>query len=194
MNKELNDKELLEHFLQASTKDWAFGQIVKKYQRPLYALIRRIVFRHEDVDDVIQNTFVKVWENLDRFRSDAKLYTWIYRIATNESLAFLNKQRHQDHISLDQLTQESEWELPAASYFNGQQAERSLEAAIQQLPDKQRLVFQLKYFENLSYFEISEICGTSEGALKASYFHAVQKIEKYLQRSLNLATFNKSNE
>lgn len=179
------DSEIIQLFHELSTRELAYSYLLQKYQQKLYWHIRRFVVRHEDADDVLQNTCIKIWENLMRFRSDSRLYTWLFRIATNEALQFVQKQRAGLHISMDAFQEEHEMPLHADSYFDGNRAERTLQEAILGLPDKQKLVFHLRYFEQMSYEEISEVCGTSEGALKASYHHAVQKIEKYLQRSLN---------
>lgn len=139
-----------------------------------------MVINHDDADDVVQEVFIKVWRNLEKFREDSQLYTWLYRIATNECITFLNKRKQKQNISLDDDTAGYLAEtLAEGSYFNGDQAQMKLQQALITLPEKQRLVFNMKYFEDLKYDEISDILGTSVGALKASYHLAVKKIEKY---------------
>ena len=172
------DKELVEAFRNETSRRKAFEQILSKYQKRAYWHIRRMVIDHDDADDVVQDTFIKVWENLARFREDSKLYTWIFRIATNEALQFLNKRRM---VSLDEVDSELLTKLETSSYFDGNLAERKLQAAILNLPSKQRLVFNLKYYENMKYDDMEMVTGTSAGALKASYHHAVKKIEDYLK-------------
>src|SRR5690606_22334218 len=139
---------------------------------------RRMVIDHDDADDVTQDIFVKVWRNLDKFREDSQLYTWLYRIATNECITFLNKKKKQNNVSLDDENSTYLAEtLSGSQYFDGDKAQMKLQQALLTLPEKQRLVFNMKYFEDLKYDEISEIVGTSVGALKASYHLAVKKIE-----------------
>lgn len=172
------DTEIINAFGNTNTKHKAFEWLLDCYQKRTYWHIRRIVINHDDADDVCQNTMIKVWENLHQFKSDSKLYTWIYRIATNEALTFLNKQKN--HQSIENTSAELMGHLTASSYFNGNAAELKLQQAILLLPEKQRLVFNMKYFENMKYEEISEVVGTSVGALKASYHHAVKKIEDFV--------------
>ena len=178
----INDRELLAAFKQKATRNIAFGQILKAYQKKTYWHIRRIVIDHDDADDVVQNTFIKVWENLEHFRGDSQLFTWIFRIATNEALLFLSKKRVGKNISLADVDYDLIETLHSSAYFNGDRAERKLQTAILQLPEKQRLVFNMKYYENMKYEEIEAVLGTSVGALKASYHHAVKKIEEFLKR------------
>lgn len=175
-----DDKELLIAFRHKPSQQKAFVAIVEKYQKRAYWHIRRLVINHDDADDVVQNTFIKVWENLDKFREDAKLYTWIFRIATNEALQFLAKKRT---VSLDEVDYSLIADLESGSYFNGNQAELKLQTAILHLPEKQRLVFNMKYYENMKYEEIEQITGTSVGALKSSYHYAVKKIEEFLKKN-----------
>lgn len=175
---EITDEHILTAFRDETSKQKAFGWLLDKYQKRTYWHIRRIVINHEDADDVCQNTFIKVWENLHAFRADSKLYTWLFRIATNESLTFLNKKKNNQ--SLEETSPELLQHLTGASYFNGTAAELKLQQAILTLPEKQRLVFNMKYFDDLKYEEMSEVLGTSVGALKASYHHAVKKIEEFL--------------
>jgi RNA polymerase sigma-70 factor (ECF subfamily) len=177
-NKPITDEEILRAFAQHTSKHMAFEWLLNTYQQKTYWHIRRIVINHDDADDVLQNTMIKVWENLHQFKGNAKLYTWIYRIATNEALNFLNKQKH--HQNIEETSPELLNHLTTAGYFNGNSAELKLQQAIINLPEKQRLVFNLKYFDNMKYEEMSEVLETSVGALKASYHHAVKKIEEYL--------------
>lgn len=159
----------------------AFQTLVETYQERLYWHIRRFVFNHEDANDVIQNTFIKAWKGLDNFRADSKLYTWLYRIATNESITFINKRKkyRSEDLEGEESFQHAN-HLVADEYFDGTEAEKKLYEALGTLPDKQREVFQLRYFEDMKYDDISEVTGTSVGGLKASYHHAVKKIEKYI--------------
>ena len=175
-----SDKELLEKFNTKDTQQYAFNLIVRKYQERLYWYIRRIVIDHDDTDDVIQNVFIKAWKGLQNFRADSNLYTWLYRIATNESLTFIKKKKKDLFVSLDDNAHELVGVISNGKDFSGDEIEMKLQKAILQLPEKQRIVFNLKYFDNKKYDEISQILDTSVGALKASYHHAVKKIENYL--------------
>jgi RNA polymerase sigma factor (sigma-70 family) len=154
---------------------------VRTYNKRLYWHVRKIVICHDDADDVVQNTFIKAWKALPNFRGDSQLYTWLYRIATNEALSFLKKKKKHLFQSIDSVSFELESKVDS-SYFTGTEIEKKLQKAILTLPTKQRLVFNMKYFDELKYDEISEILGTSVGALKANYHHAKQKIEKYLTK------------
>ncbi len=158
----------------------AFSQVVAAYSQKLYWQIRKMVLGHEDANDILQNTFLKAWANLDHFRGDAKLSTWMYKIAVNECITFLNKQRAQNNVPLDDTDVYLMQTLKADEYFDGDEIDEKLQKAILSLPEKQRLVFTMKYKDDLKYEEISEILGTSVGALKASYHHAVKKIEAIL--------------
>ncbi|MFP4557190.1 MAG: RNA polymerase sigma factor [Bacteroidales bacterium] len=178
----LSDKELLEMFRDMDSRSYAFNLIVRKYQERLYWHIRKIVISHDDSDDVIQNTFLKVWTGLERFREDSQLFTWLYRIATNEALTFLKKKRTKYFLPLVDVEQQLSSVLESSPHINGDEIQLKLQKAILTLPEKQRIVFNMKYFDELKYEEISEILGTSVGALKASYHHAVKKIEKYIER------------
>ena len=173
-----SDKELVRQF--RNNRNYAFNLIVRKYQKRLYWHIRKIVISHDDTDDVIQNTFVKAFQGLDRFREDASLYTWLYRIATNESLSFLKKKKSGNFLYMGDYQEHLERSLESDSYTDGDEIQMKLQKAIIRLPEKQRLVFNMKYFDELKYSEISEILKTSVGALKASYHHALKKIEQYL--------------
>lgn len=157
-----------------------FEDLVSEYKERLYWHIRRMVISHEDADDVLQNTFIKVFKNLNNFQGDSQVYTWLYRIATNESLTFIKKRNRTTHISNEELHESLVTNLTSDPYFNGDDAQLKLQQAIDTLPTKQKQVFVMKYFDELQYNEISEIVGTSEGALKASYHHAVKKITEYV--------------
>jgi len=180
MAEHLDDKELLLQFREESTKEAAFTRIIKKYQEKLYWHIRRMVVDHEDANDVLQNMFIKIWKNLENFREDSQLYTWLYRIATNESLSFLEQQKKRSSASLSDEESSLSNKLHADKDFDGNKLEWKLQLAIQQLPEKQKAVFNLRYFEEMPYEEMSRVLETSEGALKASYHHAVKKIEEYI--------------
>ena len=180
MAEHLDDKELLMQFKNESSKEAAYTRIIKKYQEKLYWHIRRMVVEHEDANDVLQNMFIKVWKNLDNFREDSQLYTWLYRIATNESLSFLEQQKKRTSSSLSDDDGYLSNKLVADKDFDGNKLEWKLQLAIQQLPQKQKAVFNLRYFEEMPYEEMSRVLETSEGALKASYHHAVKKIEDYI--------------
>ena len=178
---DVNDKALLLQFKEAATKEKAFTSILKKYQERLYWHIRRMVVDHEDANDVLQNMFIKVWGGLDNFREDSQLYTWMYRIATNECLTHLEKQKRRVSVSLDDEDSGLEDKIKASENFDANKLEWKLQLAIQQLPEKQRLVFNLRYYDELPYEEMSKILETSEGALKASYHHAAKKIEDFIR-------------
>lgn len=162
----------------------AFNLLVKDYSENLYWQIRKMVLSHDDTNDVLQNTFLKCWSNLDQFRGDSKISTWLYRIAINETYTFLNKERQKNQANITDLEDTMVQNLHGDPYFDGDDAALKLQKAILSLPDKQRLVFNMKYYDELKYEEISEILGTSVGALKASYHYAVQKIEAYLSIEL----------
>jgi RNA polymerase sigma-70 factor (ECF subfamily) len=176
-----DDKELLFQFRVPATKERAFNAIVKKYQEKLYWHIRRMVVGHEDANDVLQNVFIKVWNALEQFREDSQLYTWLYRIATNECLTFLEQQKKRAAVSIEDLDAVISDKIKAEQGFDANQLEWRLQLAIQQLPEKQRLVFNLRYYDEMPYEEMSRILETSEGALKASYHHAARKIEEFIK-------------
>jgi RNA polymerase sigma factor (sigma-70 family) len=180
MSVQVDDAEILRKFQDEKTRNEAFNLLLKKYQQKLYWHIRRMVIDHDDADDLIQDTFVKIWKNLPGFRSDAQLYTWMYRIATNECITFLNKKKQKNNIPLDDVAYELADTLADSTYFNGDQAQLKLQQAILTLPEKQRLVFNMKYYDDMKYEEMSEVLGTSVGALKASFHLAVKKIESFL--------------
>lgn len=164
-----------------STSEEAFRELIITYKERLYWHIRTIVKDHDDSDDILQNTFLKIYRNIDQFKGDSKLYSWMYRIATNESITFLNKKSKRMKISSEELQNQIIDNLESDVYFEGSEIQLKLQKAIATLPEKQQQVFNMKYFEELKYREISEILETSEGALKASYHHAVKKIEEFLK-------------
>ena len=180
MLHELDDIELVRLFKENQQREQAFTTIVKRYQERIYWQIRRLVVSHDDADDVMQNVFIKAWNALENFLEDAKLFTWLYRIATNESLTFLDQAKRRSSVSFEDVSETLENKLHSEKDFDEKKAVWKLQLAIQQLPEKQRVVFNLRYFEEMPYEEMSEILETSVGALKASYHHAVKKIEDYI--------------
>ncbi len=174
------DSQLLQEFRNPVTREAAFTTILKRYQERLYWHIRRMVVDHEDSNDILQNVFIKAWKGLDNFREDSQLYTWLYRIATNECLTFLDNQKKKKAISYDQHEEILSNKIKADENFDAKRLEWKLQLAIQKLPEKQKLVFTLRYFDEMPYEEMSRVLGTSEGALKASYHHAVKKIEEFI--------------
>jgi RNA polymerase sigma factor (sigma-70 family) len=174
------DQELLRLFRIPEQKEKAFTAILRKYQEKLYWHIRRMVIHHEDANDVLQNMFIKTWKGLEHFREDAQLYTWLYRIATNESLSYLEQQKKRSVTSIDDAPGGLGDTLAAEKGFDAQKLEWKLQLAIQQLPEKQRIVFNLRYYDEMPYDQMSQVLETSAGALKASYHHAVKKIEEYI--------------
>lgn len=180
MTTTLTDEELLARFRDPQQKEKAFELIIKKYQEKLYWHIRRMVVSHEDADDVLQNTFIKVWRSLDQFREESQLFTWLYRIATNESLTFINSRNKKSTLSLDNTDSTLANKLKSDPHFDANKLEWKLQLAIQSLPEKQRLVFNLRYYDEMPYEEMSKVLETSTGALKASYHHAARKIEDFM--------------
>ena len=178
--KQVDDSEILEKFSKEKTRNEAFNLLLNKYQQKIYWHVRRLVIDHDDADDLVQDVFIKVWKNLEKFRSDSQLYTWIYRIASNESITFLNKKKQRNNTPLDEVSTELSETLVASAYFNGDKIQMKLQQAVLTLPDKQRLIFNMKYYDDLKYEEISEITGTSVGALKASFHIAVKKVEAFM--------------
>lgn len=181
----LEDKELLEKLRNEETRNFAFNQLVRKYQERIYWHIRKMVIDHDDADDIVQDVFVKVYKAIGKFREDAQLFTWIYRIATNECLTFLNKKKRRFFLPIGDVEAELNNKLDTSSDLDGDQIQKKLQKALLKLPAKQRLVFNMKYYDEMKYEEISEITNTSVGALKASYHHAVKKIEDLLKMELN---------
>ncbi|MEE9439390.1 MAG: RNA polymerase sigma factor [Saprospiraceae bacterium] len=175
----LTDKQLLQLF--KTDKDAGFRVLMNQYQEQVYWHIRRMVIYHEDADDIVQNTFIKVYRFIDKFENNSKIYTWIYRIATNESLTFLKSKKRRSTVTIDDEQNSLINELKADSYFDGDEVQLLLQKALKILPSKQKAVFNLRYYEEMSYKDMSEVLTTSIGALKASYHHAVKKIEKYIK-------------
>lgn len=178
-NKPKEDELLTARLRDSGKARAAFGDVIKLYSEPLYWQIRRMVQSHDDANDILQNTFMKAWMNLENFRGEAKLSTWLYKIAINESLSFLEKERVRTHMSLDDQEAALANQIMADESFDGDELARRLQQAIIQLPEKQRIVFNMKYFDDMKYEDMSEILGTSVGALKASYHLAVKKIEQF---------------
>jgi len=176
-----DDLQILDSLKDPSTKELAFRQLISKYKERLYWHIRKIVLNHDDTDDVLQNTFIKIWNGIDSFRAESSLFTWLYRIATNESITFLNQRKRKSMLSVTDENQYLIDNLESDSYFDGDEWQLLLQKAIATLPEKQRLVFNMKYFDEIKYEEMSQILTTSVGALKASFHHAVKKVEEYVK-------------
>lgn len=179
----MTDKEIIELY-SCGRKEEAFNGIVDAYSERLYWHIRRFLCSHDDTDDLLQDVFIKIWSALPTFRGDAKLYTWLYRITTNEVLNHLRRHRFRAVLSLDSASGILERKIDTDPHFNGDTLQRELHKAIQRLPEKQRIVFNLRYFDEMKYEDISEVTGTSVGALKASYHHAYTKIRNDLNKLL----------
>ncbi len=180
-NKETDaDIDLIKRLRDEATCRQAFNEVIDRYSEPLYWQIRRMVADHEDANDLLQNTFIKAWSSLENFRGEAKLSTWLYKIAVNESLTHIEKEKKRQNISLDDSDSAVAHKIEADPYFDGDDIQKKLRLAVATLPEKQRLVFNMRYFDEMKYEQMSEILGTSVGALKASYHLAVKKIEKIL--------------
>lgn len=179
MKEQLTDEQILE--LIQLNKDGGFRSLMHQFQEPIYWHIRRMVTFHDDANDVVQNTFIKVYKNINKFNRDSKIYTWIFRIATNESITFLNRKKKKRTESIDEEESSIEYSLRSDPFFDGNAAELVLQKAILLLPEKQKAVFNLRYYDEMNYKDMSEVLGTSVGALKASYHHAVKKIEIYIK-------------
>lgn len=177
------NKELIERLRDPKTCREAFGEVIKTYTEPLYWQIRRMVQTHDDANDLLQNTFMKAWTSIENFRGEARLSTWLYKIAINESITFLERERKRLNISLDDQEAALARSIEADPDFDGDDLQRRLRCAIASLPEKQRLVFNMKYFDDMKYEDMSNILGTSVGALKASYHLAVKKIESIFSES-----------
>ena len=175
-----SDDKLLSMFREEDSQNYAYNLIVRKYQERLYWHIRRMVIVHEDADDVVQNTLVKAWKGLPKFKEEAKLYTWLYRIATNESITFLNKKKKKFFVPFVDVEHELSNSLESDESYSGDEIQLKLQKAILTLPKKQRLVFNMRYYDEMKYDEIAEVLGTSVGALKASYHHAAKNIETHI--------------
>lgn len=176
------DQDIIEKFNEESTRQLAFNLLVRKYQKRVYWLIRKMVIDHDDASDLSQDVFVKVWFHLESFRGESSLFTWIFRIATNECLHFLKKKKMRFFLPIGNVESELMQKVQSQSHFSGDEIQMKLQMALLHLPEKQRLVFTMKYFEDITYEEMSGILGTSVGALKASYHHAVQKITHQLEK------------
>jgi RNA polymerase sigma-70 factor (ECF subfamily) len=184
----LQDEErlLVQRLQTRETADKAFRELVDLHKERLYWHIRNIVKNHDDTDDVLQNTFVKVFRNIKKFKGESKLFSWMYRIATNESITFLNSKARKMKLSNEELQQRLVENLESDVYFEGEQAELQLQKAISRLPEKQRLVFNMRYFEEMKYSDMAEILEVTEGSLKSNYHHASKKIEAYLKENSSL--------
>ena len=179
----MDDKELLLKLRDPESINYGFNLLVRKYQQKIYWHVRKMVIDHDDADDLVQEVFIKVWKHIENFRQDAQLYTWIYRIATNECLNFLRKKKNKFFLPIHDVQHELAEKLDSSQYIDGEEIQLKLQKALLKLPDKQRLVFNMKYFDEMKYEEISEITGTSVGSLKANYHHAVKKIETFLKHN-----------
>lgn len=180
---QVEDKVILELFRDEKTRNTALTHLINKYQKMLYWHIRKIVIDHDDSDDVLQNTFIKVWKGLENFREESQLYTWMYRIATNEALTLLRQKQKAQTSSLHPIEYQLSKSLESDNYFKGNEIQMKLQQAILTLPEKQRIVFNMRYYDEVPYEQMSEILETSVGALKASYHIAAKKIEEFLVNS-----------
>ena len=176
-----NDLDLIADLKNEKTRDLAFQTLVNKYKERLYWHIRKIVMDHDDADDILQNTFIKIWRSVDKFREESSLYTWLYRIATNESLTFIHSNKRRSMMPMNETSEFLMNNLESDEYFDGDEIQLRLQEAILKLSEKQRIVFNLKYFEEMKYEDMSQVLDTSVGALKASFHHAVKKVEEYLK-------------
>ena len=176
-----DEKDFIQELLNPKTQNVAFQKLLLDYKRPLYNHIRNIVLNHDDADDVLQNTFIKVFQYLKDFKGKSKLFSWMYRIATNEAITFINQKAKRNGTTSEAMQTKIVDNLKADTYFDGNEAQIKLQKAVALLPEKQQLVFKMKYYEEIKYEELSEILGTSVGALKASYHHAVKKIEDFMK-------------
>jgi len=177
----IDEQLLVQQLKNPETLEIAFRKLMSLYKERLYWHIRKIVLSHDDSDDVLQNTFIKVFKNIHTFNEKSKLYSWMYRIATNEAITFINKKAKTQNVDLSELQYKITGNLSNDPYYNGDIIQQKLQKAIVTLPQKQQLVFNMKYFDDMKYEEMSEVLETSVGALKASYHHAVKKIESYLK-------------
>jgi len=177
----IDEKLLVTQLKNSDTQEQAFRNLMSLYKERLYWHIRKIVLNHDDADDVLQNTFIKVFKNIHSFKENSKLYSWIYRIATNEAITFINKKASKQHVDISELQHKITDNLHEDPHYSGNEIQQLLQKAIISLPQKQQLVFNMKYFDEMKYSDMSEILDTSVGALKASYFHAVKKIETFIK-------------
>ena len=179
----IDDTEIVKRLHDPKQCREAFTEIIKTYSEPLYWQIRRMVMSHDDANDLLQNTFLKAWSNIENFRGDAKLSTWLYKIAINEYITFINKEKQKQNISIDDDDSFLVNSLESDQWFDGDELKLLLQKAIATLPEKQRMIFNMKYFDEMKYEDMSEILGTTVGALKASYHHAVRKIELFFSQN-----------
>lgn len=177
----VDEINFIEQLQNAQTKEQAFRKLVATYKERLYWHIRKIVVSHDDADDVLQNTFIKIFRGIDNFKQESQLFSWMYRIATNESITFLKKRAKERNVDISEINQELVTSLNSDEWFSGDEIQLILQKALSTLPEKQKLVFNMRYFDNMKYDDISKILDTSVGGLKASYFHAVRKIEDYIR-------------
>jgi RNA polymerase sigma-70 factor (ECF subfamily) len=177
----IDEKLLVSQLKNSNTQEQAFRNLMSLYKKRLYWHIRKIVLSHDDADDVLQNTFIKVFKNINSFKENSKLYSWMYRIATNEAITFINKKAKKQNVDINKLQHKMVGNLHNDNYYSGDEIQQLLQKAIVALPQKQQLVFNMKYYDEMKYADMSEVLGTSVGALKASYFQAVKKIEAFLK-------------
>lgn len=181
----MTDKEIVQLCLDVSTREQGFKLLVNTYAKKLYWHVRRMVTDHDDANDVVQNCFVKVWKGLPEFRQESKLYTWLYRIASNEAITFINEKYRRSSVALETDGATYTDHLKTDPWFDGDETQQQLQLAIDSLPDKQKQVFVLRYYDEMKYEDMEAMLGTSVGALKASFHHAVKKIEIFLKDTLN---------
>lgn len=177
---EIDDQELLSRIKDPESRNFGYNLLIKKYQQRIYWHIRKMVVDHDDADDLVQETFIKVYRNLESFRADSQLFTWIYRIATNECLNFLKKKKRRFFLPIGDVEHELMQKIDESPHIEGDEIQKKLQKVLLKLPEKQRLVFNMKYFDEMKYEEIADITGTTVGSLKASYHHAVKKIEEFM--------------
>lgn len=177
----MEDQELLRKIRNPESRNYGFNLLVRQYQQRVYWHVRKMVIDHDDADDLTQEVFIKIHKYIDGFREDSQLFTWIYRIATNECLSHLNKKKKRFFLPIEDVGYQLSAKIDSSTDLDGDEIQKVLQKAILKLPDKQRLVFNMKYFDDLPYETISEITKTSVGALKASFHHAVKKIEEFLE-------------
>lgn len=177
-----SDEKLLEQFHHGSNPDYAYGLLVRKYQEKIYWHIRRLVLDHEDANDIVQDVFIKAWKGLENFRAESGIFTWLYRIATNEALSFLQRKKRRFFIPWQDVENNMLNKIDSDAYYQGNEIQKKLQKAILKLPEKQRVVFNLRYYDEMKYEEMSEVLQTSVGALKASYHHAAKKIEEFVTK------------
>lgn len=178
--QQYTDQELMDMYRNENSRNMSVHYLIKQYQQKLYWHIRKIVIDHDDTDDVLQNTFIKAWKGMENFNEDSKLYTWLYRVATNESISFLRQKKRSNAVSFDTIEEYLSGSLESDPFFKGDEIQMKLQKAVLTLPEKQRIVFNMRYYDETPYLEMAEILETSEGSLKASYHHAAKKVEEYL--------------